>query len=62
MTNNSIGVASVGWSVKLMPFRCSDNGQYIEYGYNGILAAAQMGANVINCSWGGFGKCFTKII
>ena len=55
MTNNSIGVASVGWSVKIMPFRCSDNGQYIEYGYNGILAAAQMGANVINCSWGGFG-------
>lgn len=55
MTDNSIGVASVGWSVKIMPFRCSDNGQYIEYGYNGILAAAQMGANVINCSWGGFG-------
>ena len=55
MTNNSTGVASVGWSVKIMPFRCSDNGQYIDYGYNGILAAAQMGANVINCSWGGFG-------
>ena len=55
MTNNSTGVASVGWSVKVMPFRCSDNGQYIDYGYNGILAAAQMGANVINCSWGGFG-------
>ena len=55
MTNNSTGVASVGWSVKIMPFRCSDSGQYIDYGYNGILAAAQMGANVINCSWGGFG-------
>jgi subtilisin family serine protease len=54
-TNNGTGIASVGWSVKLMPFRCSNDGQYIEYGYNGILAAAQMGANVINCSWGGFG-------
>jgi hypothetical protein len=54
-TNNGAGIASVGWSVKLMPFRCSENGEYIEYGYNGILAAAQMGANVINCSWGGFG-------
>lgn len=54
-TNNGSGVASVGWSVKFMPFRCSDNGTYISYGYNGILAAAQMGANVINCSWGGFG-------
>jgi len=54
-TNNGSGVASVGWSVKFMPFRCSESGTYISYGYNGILAAAQMGAQVINCSWGGFG-------
>ena len=55
VTNNNEGIASVGWSVKIMPFRCSENGTYIEYGYNGILGAAQMGADVINCSWGGFG-------
>jgi len=54
-TNNGSGIASVGWSIKFMPFRCSDNGTYISYGYNGILAAAQMGAKVINCSWGAFG-------
>lgn len=54
-TNNNSGVASIGWSVKLMPFRCSNAGEFIEYGYNGILGAAQMGANVINCSWGGTG-------
>tara|TARA_B100001250_G_C19814030_1_gene797282 strand:- start:1450 stop:4728 length:3279 start_codon:yes stop_codon:yes gene_type:complete len=54
-TNNNTGVASVGWSVKLMPFRCSNAGEFIETGYNGILGAAQMGANVINCSWGGTG-------
>ncbi len=55
VTNNNTGIASVGWSVKLMPFRCSNDGEFIETGYNGILGAAQMGANVINCSWGGFG-------
>lgn len=54
-TNNNTGIASTGWSVKLMPFRCSNNGTYIETGYNGILGAAQMGANVINCSWGAVG-------
>ena len=61
-TNNGTGVASVGWSVKIMPFRCSEDGTYIEYGYNGILAAAQMGANVINCSWGGFGGGTQSVI
>jgi len=54
-TNNNSGIASIGWSVKLMPFRCSNAGEFIETGYNGILGAAQMGANVINCSWGGTG-------
>ena len=54
-TNNNTGIASVGWSVKLMPFRCSNEGEFIDYGYNGILGAAQMGANVINCSWGSSG-------
>ena len=54
-TNNNSGIASVGWSVKLMPFRCSNEGEFIDYGYNGILGAAQMGANVINCSWGSSG-------
>ena len=54
-TNNSTGISSVGWSVKLMPFRCSNDGEFIETGYNGILGAAQMGADVINCSWGSTG-------
>ena len=55
-TDNSTGVASVGWSVKIMGLRCSANDpQYITDGYQGILSAAHMGANVINCSWGSFG-------
>ena len=56
VTNNSLGVASVGWSLKIMPIKATatPNSQYIEDGYNGILTAAQQGADVINCSWGGF--------
>jgi subtilisin family serine protease len=56
VTNNGIGIASVGWSIKIMPIKSSyANNGYIDYGYDGILAAAQAGADVINCSWGGFG-------
>ena len=41
--------------MKIMAFRCSNNPDYITTGWAGILTAAQMGANVINCSWGSFG-------
>ena len=50
-TNNNIGVASVGWSVKLMGLNTSNDGQYIQYGGQSILTGAQMGADVINMSW-----------
>jgi len=62
-TNNNIGVASVGWSVKLMGLNTSSDGEYIQYGGQSILTAAQMGADVINMSWGGFGGCsYTALI
>lgn len=63
-TDNNTGVASVGWSVKLMGINNSNDGQYITHGANSILAAAQMGADVINCSWGGWGACggYTGVI
>ena len=47
----------MGWSVKLMGINNSNDGDYITHGANSILAAAQMGADVINMStgfcWGG---------
>ena len=52
MTNNEIGIASVGWSVKLMGVNSGQNSTTISHGYEGILAAAQMGADIINLSWG----------
>ena len=51
-TNNGTGIASTGWSVKLMGINSTNDPGFVTHGYNGILAAAQMGADVINCSWG----------
>lgn len=67
MTNNGIGIASIGYNCKIMPVKTSqDNIRWygyslIVYGYEGVIYAAQNGAKVINCSWGGpdfsyFGK------
>ena len=52
VTNNEIGVASVGWSVKIMGVNSSAGGSTLESGYAGVLAAAHMGADIINLSWG----------
>lgn len=60
-TNNAIGIASIGFNTKILPVKCgSDNWggggtQGIFKGYEGIVYAAENGANIINCSWGGPG-------
>lgn len=62
-TNNGTGVAGIGFSTKVMAVKTSRNDQrdpssgapYIVYGYEGLLYAAQNGARIINCSWGGGG-------
>lgn len=52
-TNNSVGISSIGYSVKLMCIKASGaNPGSISHGYSGIIYAANNGANVINCSWG----------
>lgn len=57
VTNNSIGIASPGFSCSILPIKCSPDqgGMSILRGYDGIVYAAKMGAKVINCSWGGPG-------
>ena len=53
-TDNSIGVCSIPWNVKTMAIRCTPPGESGIYrGYDGIIYAAENGADVINCSWGG---------
>ncbi len=51
-TNNSVGTSSLSWNLTLMPLSCSYNGTSIYTGYEGIVYAAENGADVINCSWG----------
>lgn len=58
VTNNAVGIASPGFKTKILPIKCSSDNPQIEsilYGYEAIMYAAQMGADVINCSWGGPG-------
>jgi len=56
VTNNGEGIASIGYNCKIMAVKTSrqDLGnRIIAYGREGILYAANNGAKVINCSWGG---------
>ncbi len=60
VTNNGVGVSSIGFNCTIMPVKTAQDdirnqfGQaLIAYGYEGIIYAADNGAHVINCSWGG---------
>jgi serine protease len=61
VTDNKIGVASIGFNCSILPVKASKddsriNGEaLVEYGFEGIKWAADHGAKVINCSWGGYG-------
>jgi serine protease len=61
VTNNGIGVASIGFNSKIMAVKVTrddlrgPSGPYVIFGYEGIVYAADNGARVINCSWGGGG-------
>jgi len=57
VTNNGAYIAGASWNATLMPVCVSspttDNA--IAFGYEGILYAAENGADIINCSWGSTG-------
>lgn len=52
--DNDIGGAGVAFGVRLMAVKISDDGADPELpaGFEGMMYAAIMGADVINCSWG----------
>lgn len=58
-TNNGIGVAGVGFNTKLLFTKHFADNQptsdrsYSSNLYQGVLYAAENGAKIINCSWGG---------
>lgn len=57
-TNNNLGIAGAGFDCTILPIKCgSDNPNVgnIIMGYQAIRYAADLGAHIINCSWGGTG-------
>ena len=56
VTNNGLGVASISWNCEIMPVKSSfdEDPQYVDKGYQGILYAAENGADIISLSWGSF--------
>ena len=56
MTNNAVGIASIAFNhAKLLIVKvgADDDARAISHGYEGIKYAADHGAKVISCSWGG---------
>ena len=54
VTNDTTGVAGMSWNATIMGINASDNqtDRVITYGLEGIIYAAENGANIISCSWG----------
>ena len=52
-TNNSIGIAGAAWNAKVMAItaKCTDS-EYICYTGEGVIYAAENGADIINASYG----------
>ena len=61
VTNNSIGIAGASWNATVLPVNTASTSanQIISYGYEGILYAAENGAQIISCSWGSGAFSFT---
>lgn len=51
-TDNNLGIASLGFSNKILPIKISNNYGGISTGYEAIIYAAEHGCKIINCSWG----------
>jgi hypothetical protein len=57
VTNNITGVAGTSWNATIMGVCASDetSDRVIAYGFEGIVYAAENGADIISCSWGSLG-------
>jgi len=55
VSDNGIGISSVAFNARLLIVKAGadNNSTAIYKGYEGIKYAADNGANIINCSWGG---------
>ena len=55
LSDNDRGIASPGWSCRLLPVKIRSDYGIGGAEHQGILYAAMLGADVINCSWVGVG-------
>ncbi|MCF6342450.1 MAG: S8 family serine peptidase [Bacteroidales bacterium] len=55
-TNNGTGIASVSYNVKYLPTQVDNAVDEFIYVWDAIIYAADMGADIINNSWGGMPK------
>ena len=68
VTDNNEGIPSISWNVRFMAINAGgseDNTIPGNFGYGGIVYAAENGADVINASWGGTGppiEAFQEIV
>jgi serine protease len=61
-SNNGVGIASIGYSCKLMCVKATGNAaspSSVTNGYDGVVYAVSAGADVISMSWGGTGTSTT---
>jgi serine protease len=50
--DNTFGIAGVGFNTKILPVKIDNAMGSLTMSYQGIVYAADHGANTINCSWG----------
>lgn len=52
--NNNIGIAGVAGECRMFPLKIASNNspRDLDYSYESILVAADLGIDVLNCSWG----------
>jgi subtilisin family serine protease len=54
VTNNAVGIASIGYQTRLLAIKVMDDAVGdMSTAYQGIVYAADNGCQIINCSWGG---------
>lgn len=61
--NNITGIAGMCDSIKILPVKIGEDNPFatsLRNSYEGLLYAAKMGAEVINCSWGGTSSSVTE--
>lgn len=52
VTDNGIGVASIGFNTKFIPIKIANSAGILTQAYQGVVYAADHGCFIINCSWG----------